>query len=137
MATTYYSPSGNPEIWNEKPDGYFTPEEWKILNPPPEPLPPTLEETQAHFSSVLQGYLDSFVKTRNYDNILSAASYATSTNPQFRMEGQYAVEIRDAVWAKGYEILGAVLSGQREMPSLGAVLSELPALQWPDTIVTL
>ena len=24
----YYSPSGNPEIWDEKPVGYFTEEEW-------------------------------------------------------------------------------------------------------------
>ena len=25
---TYYSPSGNPEIWEEKPEGYITQEEW-------------------------------------------------------------------------------------------------------------
>ena len=38
---TFFSPNGNPEVWNEKPDGYFTPEEWRALHPPPEP---TLEE---------------------------------------------------------------------------------------------
>lgn len=31
----FYSPSGNFEVWNEKPDGYFTPDEWAELNPTP------------------------------------------------------------------------------------------------------
>ena len=25
---TYFSPKGNPEIWNDKPDGYFSGDEW-------------------------------------------------------------------------------------------------------------
>lgn len=33
---TFYSPSGNPEVWAEKPENYLTPEEWQELNPPPE-----------------------------------------------------------------------------------------------------
>ena len=41
---TFYSPSGNPEIWEEKPDNYFTQEEWDAAHPPPEPEPPTPEE---------------------------------------------------------------------------------------------
>lgn len=31
---TYYSPSGNPEVWNEKPAGYLTPEEWDAKQAP-------------------------------------------------------------------------------------------------------
>lgn len=38
---TFYSPNGNPEVWEEKPKGYFTPEEWTELHPAPKP---TLEE---------------------------------------------------------------------------------------------
>lgn len=36
---TYYNPNGNPEVWDNKPEGYFTPEEWAELHPyiPPEP----------------------------------------------------------------------------------------------------
>lgn len=30
---TYYSKSGNPEVWDEKPEGYLTFEEWRELNP--------------------------------------------------------------------------------------------------------
>ena len=28
MTSSYYSPNGNLEVWDEKPDGYFTTEEW-------------------------------------------------------------------------------------------------------------
>lgn len=34
---SFISPSGNPEVWREKPDGYLTTEEWEELHP--EPLP--------------------------------------------------------------------------------------------------
>ena len=34
---TFYSPDGNAEVWQAKPDGYYTPEEWAALHPPPEP----------------------------------------------------------------------------------------------------
>lgn len=27
--TTFYSPDGNPEIWDEQPEGYITVEEWE------------------------------------------------------------------------------------------------------------
>ena len=37
----YYSPDGNYEVWDEKPEGYFTAEEWIELHPEPKP---TLEE---------------------------------------------------------------------------------------------
>lgn len=35
--STFYSPTGNAEVWEIKPDGYYTPEEWAALHPPPEP----------------------------------------------------------------------------------------------------
>ena len=41
---TFYSPAGNPEVWEEKPAGYMTPEEWQAAHPAPEPTPPTPEE---------------------------------------------------------------------------------------------
>ncbi|WP_448338833.1 phage tail assembly chaperone [Desulfovibrio piger] len=40
----FYSPKGNPEIWAQKPDGYFTPEEWAAAHPAPAPVPPTEAE---------------------------------------------------------------------------------------------
>ena len=40
----YYSPEGNPEVWDTKPDGYYTEEEWQELHPTPPPPSPTREE---------------------------------------------------------------------------------------------
>jgi hypothetical protein len=40
----YYSPSGNLEVWDKKPNGYFTVGEWEEAHPAPPPLEPTVEE---------------------------------------------------------------------------------------------
>jgi hypothetical protein len=45
--STYISPNGNPEVWEEKPSGYFTQEEWDTAHPAPAPEPPTLAEAKA------------------------------------------------------------------------------------------
>lgn len=42
----YYSPEGNFEVWDEKPEGYYTEEEWAELHPPV-PYVPTKEEKLA------------------------------------------------------------------------------------------
>jgi len=42
----YYSPTGNIEVWDSKPDGYYTEEEWAELHPPV-PYVPTKEEKLA------------------------------------------------------------------------------------------
>lgn len=79
-----------------------------------------------------QQRLDTFARTRNYDGILSACTYATSTNSKFQAEGQYGVTARDATWAKLYEIMAEVEAGTRPMPSGYAdIEGELPALVWP------
>ena len=43
---TYYNPNGNPEVWDTKPDGYYTVEEWQELHPYIPPVP-TKEEKLA------------------------------------------------------------------------------------------
>jgi hypothetical protein len=98
----------------------------------PEPPPPTPEEIQAAFTAQIQARLDDFAQTRNYDSILSACTYATSTVQKFAAEGQYCVEARDATWAAAYAILDAVLAGDRPMPeSIADIEDDIPALAWP------
>ena len=55
----FYSPSGNPEIWETCPDNYMTPDEWTAAHPAPEP---TIDE----------------LKRAKQDEI-AAARYATET----------------------------------------------------------
>jgi hypothetical protein len=99
-----------------------------FVNPPHPPKTP--EEIVAEFTAKVQARLDAFARTRGYDGILSACTYAISTNAQFAAEGQYCVQARDATWAKCYEILNAVQSGQRPVPTWEELEAELPTLQW-------
>lgn len=83
----------------------------------------------------VQNRLDTFAKTRNYDNILSACTYATDIDATFSAEGQYCVAGRGATWRKLYEILDEVNTGIRPEPTCYADIEpELPALNWPDWI---
>ncbi len=87
---------------------------------------------QAAIVAATQERLDAFARTRNYDGILSACTYATSPTPKFAAEGQYCVASRDATWAKLYQILGEVEAGTRPAPSgFADIEGDLPALTWP------
>lgn len=95
------------------------------------PIVLTPAQVEAQFIKAIQGQLDDFAKTRNYDGILSACTYATSTVAAFAVEGQYCVQARDLTWMAAYVILADVNAGTRPMPTIEAVLTELPALAWP------
>lgn len=85
-----------------------------------------------HITDEVQRRLDVFAQSKNYDNILSACSYATSNNARFKVEGQYCIDIRDATWAKLYDILSEVETGTRPIPrKLSDIETELPVLEWP------
>lgn len=94
------------------------------------PSPRTPEQVKQEIISAVQNRLDTFARTRNYDGILSACTYANSTVPKFAAEGQYAVNARDATWATCYQIMTAVQNGARPLPGVSDVLAELPALAW-------
>lgn len=98
----------------------------------PEPPSKSPEESQEEVIVAAQKRLDDFARTRNYDGILSACTYATSSVSQFAAEGQYAVAARDATWAGLYALMGEVESGARPVPeSFADVEPLLPDLVWP------
>lgn len=85
------------------------------------------------FTAAIQKRLDDFARTRNYDSILSACTYATSAVTKFNTEGQACVNLRDATWAAAYDILAEVEAGNRPMPqNLNDIEADLPALVWPN-----
>lgn len=81
-----------------------------------------------------QESLDHFARQKGYDNILTACSYATSTNASFAADGQYCVEKRDATWTKLFEIFAEMDSGTRESNITYTTLQqgEMPDLTWPE-----
>lgn len=96
------------------------------------PSPPTVDQIVADITSATQARLDTFARTRNYDGILSACTYATSTHPKFASEGQYCVTARDATWSALYVVMAEVEAGARPMPTgFQDIEPDLPALVWP------
>jgi len=49
-----------------------------------------------------QGLLDTTAKAWGYDSLVAAASYANSTNPQFKAEAEALIAWRDNLWAEAY-----------------------------------
>lgn len=91
------------------------------------------ESAKSSLMSTVQQHMDSVAKQRNYDNILSLCTYATSLNPVFSAEGQAGVEWRDAVWSYCYAELDKVIAGTRARPTPDDLIDELPAFVWPVT----
>ena len=105
---------------------------WKVVPLTADEIAQQQRALQENIVAQTQQRLDDFARTRGYDGILSAATYATSTSPKFAAEGQCCVEARDATWARIYAILAEVEAGQRPAPnSFADIENELPALVWP------
>ncbi len=81
---------------------------------------------QSVFEQAVQDRLDQAARTRGYDGILSAATYATSKNPRFGPEGIAFRDWRDAVWTYCYQALADVQAGKRAMPTAKDLIAELP-----------
>lgn len=107
--------------------------QWTIRPATPAEIAARKQSLQDDIVYQTQKRLDGFARTRGYDGILSACTYATSSVPKFQAEGQYCVEARDATWAKLYEMLAEVTTGTRPVPTGYAdVEPELPVLEWPN-----
>jgi hypothetical protein len=89
----------------------------------------------ANISNAVQRRLDEFARSHYYDSILSACTYATSSVPRFKADGQCAVNLRDATWSALYQLMADVRSGAKPMPSTFAeVEAVLPALSWQEVM---
>ena len=109
--------------------------EYALANPsmverevvPADPEPSDVE-IQAELTKFIQGHLDRKAKELLYDSCLSVCSYVDTGIAKFDDESRAFRKWRSAVWSKGYEILDAVKSGERPIPSKDELLAELPDL---------
>lgn len=108
-------------------------EQWEAekerLAPTPEELKAQEEaRIQKQLTDAVQHVLDSKAQELLYDNCLSVCSYIDTGVQKFDAEGKAFRAWRSQVWAKGYEILAQVQSGEREIPSEENLIAELPEL---------
>lgn len=81
------------------------------------------------FEQAIQGHLDAAAKTRGYDSIATAVSYAEEPAvAKFQDDGKSFRAWRSLVWAYAYQELAKVKAGEREIPTLDAFMAELPVL---------
>lgn len=91
----------------------------------------TAEEIQKRLTNGVQNWMDSKVQERNYDNVHTCVgTYLYSPIEKFRLEAEAVRDWVSYVWAKCYEILAQVEAGERDIPTLEEVISELPILVW-------
>jgi len=111
----------------EVPDGFtcagYTWNGTAVVQRPPVVVLPTVAE----YTEAVQKHLDAKAQSKNYDDIVSACSYAGAPNP-FQAEGTAFVGWRGDVWAKCYQVMGAVQQGTRTAPTIEALIAELPVL---------
>ena len=86
-------------------------------------------QAKQNFERALTKELDEFARTKGYDNIMSASTYAAGG--RYAIEGRRALDLRSDYWYAAGQILQAVEAGQRAMPeSLEDIRGELPTLSW-------
>lgn len=88
------------------------------------------EKLTAQFTKAVQKWMDAKAQERGYDNIISACTYADSTDEKFAAEGKAAKQWRDKVWRHCYDVVAQVVSGNRDIPTVSELLAELPKLEW-------
>ena len=89
----------------------------------------TNEQLIAQYESAAQSNLDAVAKSWGYDSLVSAVSYANSTNPQFKAEAEALIAWRDAYWAEAYTIESGTLPA-----NAAAFIAELPATPIKPTV---
>ncbi len=96
----------------------------------PVPTPPTPEQIKQQLTWAVQRHLDVKAQERNYDNIVSACSYAAAVNP-FQEEGLAYLNWRSSVWAYCYTVMAEVEAQTRLVPTAEELIAELPQLVLP------
>lgn len=94
----YYSPDGNPEVWKEKPSGYFTEAEWEENNAPTE------EELAEAAVIEAQRRSNAVLMLRVQEDLVQTGAFDSSQFSVFAKAGLFQEWAADQAYAKGYRL---------------------------------
>lgn len=83
------------------------------------------------FTAAIEDHIEATARARQYSSAVSCASYLSDPNPAWSAEAQAFIAWRSSVWAKVFEMLGAVQGGSKAVPTIPDMIAELPAMEWP------
>ena len=86
-----------------------------------DPPVPTREQTIVIYNRAVQNNFENVAKSWGYDSMISAVSYANSTNTQYKAEAEALILWRDSCWSMAYEVEAGKLPS-----SVEAFMSLLP-----------
>ena len=89
------------------------------------------QPNQNDFAAAIQSHVDAMAKGRGYADGAGLAGYSTSTIPTWAAEAQAFIAWRDQVWIYAYTELAKVQGGQRGVPTIEEMITELPPITWP------
>jgi hypothetical protein len=76
---------------------------------------------------LVQASLDALAVSWGYDSVISCASYAASTIPQYAAEAASIIEWRDTLWSACYAALDAFDPEMSDPPTAGEFVETLPS----------
>ena len=81
--------------------------------------------------NVVQELLDNTAKSKGYDSIFTAVTYADeASNTTFQAEGQALRAWRSEVWTSLYAILADWEGGVITEPTVDEIVAQLPTITW-------
>jgi hypothetical protein len=83
------------------------------------------------FQQAVEAHVEATVAERGYSSGASCAGYLNSTIPSWAAEATAFIAWRDAVWAHVFAQMTLVEAGDREEPTVEALVAELPPIVWP------
>jgi len=105
---------------------------WEVRSATAQEIAERKQQIKDEITVEVQERLDAFARTRGYDDIVSACSYAVSQHPKYGVEGRYCVEAREDTWDVLFQIEDDVVADIRPMPrSYADIEADLPVLAWP------
>lgn len=92
-------------------------------------VPKSFEQLEKYLKGLIQNILDNGAKSKGYENIVSACSYAGFDN-EFRKDGEKFGQWRSKLWSWGYKFLADIKSGAVERPeTLEELFSAMPKFE--------